>query len=94
MLQKSSFKRNGPSCTSYQERMTSLCTHLVGHHSCYDDVYLCVYTGTSLFAFGVFILSNVLFAFVDLTGIPHQLHKYKIQETKNAPVRYNKLENN
>lgn len=34
-----------------------------------------------------FILSNVFFIFLDLTGKPEFLLKYKIQEEKGIPVR-------
>ena len=32
------------------------------------------------------MLLNLLFAFLDLTGHPSSLRKYKIQPTKNVPV--------
>jgi methylsterol monooxygenase len=39
---------------------------------------------------GTYVIANGFFMFVDLTGKPHQLHKYKIQENVNIPVNWQK----
>ena len=43
-------------------------------------------SGTTLYGYIVYILVNVFFSIVDLTGKPAFLKKYKIQEDKNFPV--------
>ena len=43
-------------------------------------------SGTTLYGYVVYILVNVFFSIVDLTGKPAFLKKYKIQEDKNFPV--------
>ncbi len=44
-------------------------------------------SGSVFVIFGVFVLSNVPFGLLDLTGWPPSLLKYKIQEEKPVPVR-------
>ena len=43
--------------------------------------------GTSIYGLAVFTFINMLFGFVDVTGRPQIFKKYKIQDTKNFPVR-------
>lgn len=45
--------------------------------------------GSVFVIFGVFVLSNVPFGLLDLTGWPPSLLKYKIQEEKPVPVNWN-----
>lgn len=42
--------------------------------------------GSVFVIFAVFILSNVPFGFLDLTGWPQSLVQYKMQEDKAVPV--------
>ena len=42
--------------------------------------------GTQMITIIVFWTANSLFMFLDLTGRPQYLHKYKIQDDKNIPV--------
>eukprot|EP00731_Ephydatia_muelleri_P030774 Em0022g288a len=44
--------------------------------------------GSVLVGFVIFILANSFFAFVDVTGRPHWIRKYKIQSDKNVPVSW------
>lgn len=43
---------------------------------------------TPLMGLVLFISCNAFFAFLDLTGKPQVLMKYKIQDNKNVPVSY------
>lgn len=43
-------------------------------------------TGVSLVPFVVFVVGNVFFVILDLTGKPSAMLKYKIQEEKAVPV--------
>ena len=56
----------------------------------YNMVVLCdvssAYTGSPLIGIAAFVLVNLPFAFLDLTGRPRALLKYKIQEEKPVPV--------
>ena len=54
----------------------------------HNDCVIYVLSSAASFIEGmvVFVLSNVFFAFVDLTGMPAFLLKYKIQEEKSVPV--------
>ena len=44
-------------------------------------------TGSHIVSVSTFILSNTFFTFLDLTGKPEFMLKYKIQEEKTVPVR-------
>lgn len=44
--------------------------------------------GSVLASFAIFVLVNSFFAFVDLTGKPRWIRKYKIQPDKNVPVSW------
>lgn len=44
------------------------------------------YIGTTIVGLVAFYGGNLGFMFLDVTGKPSLLHKYKIQETKNVPV--------
>lgn len=49
----------------------------------------CDLAGSTLAPFLTFIISNALLTFLDLTGKPAFLLKYKIQEEKHVPVSHN-----
>lgn len=53
------------------------------HH---HHVILSSSSGSTLYPFLVYVLANLGFAFVDLTGKPLAIHQYKIQRDKNIPV--------
>jgi methylsterol monooxygenase len=52
-----------------------------------ENDFLMYTLGTQVIGVGTYVIANGFFMFVDLTGKPHQLHKYKIQENVNIPVR-------
>lgn len=49
------------------------------------------FTGSSLVPMVVFIVGNIFFIILDLTGKPAALLKYRIQEEKTVPVSCTKL---
>lgn len=52
---------------------------------------LIAFAGLLIVSNGAFIILNLCFSFLDLTGHPSALLKYKIQSDKNVPVDYGKL---
>ncbi len=48
---------------------------------------MCLCVGTTIVPMLVFIVGNAFFMFLDLTGKPAFMLKYKIQEDKGVPVR-------
>lgn len=53
-----------------------------------ENDFLIKTVGTIFWGLLCFILLNSIFLVVDMTGFPHWLHKYKIQDKKNSPVAY------
>ena len=47
------------------------------------------FTGSSVIPLIVYLTSNIFFTYLDLTGSPAALLKYKIQEEKGVPVSLN-----
>ncbi len=51
-----------------------------------NDLYKFISKGVWLLGMATFIVVNVLFTIMDLTGKPSVLQNYKIQEDKAVPV--------
>ena len=54
------------------------------------EIEILLPTGSSLIPLIVFLVGNTFFAFLDLTGKPAALLKYRIQEEKTVPVSWKK----
>ena len=51
-----------------------------------DASFVVVFVGSSMVPMVVFIVGNIFFLILDLTGKPAALLKYRIQEEKSVPV--------
>ena len=76
-----------PTFTTLSVGRNKLQSRSVSHLSnFFKDFFLYTAAGSPLAGFIVFVVVNLLFGFLDLTGRPRALLKYKIQENKPVPV--------
>ena len=64
--------------------------YVIGKHCFANQLCLIIIIiGLSLLGFLTFVIANIFFVVLDLTGKPSALLQYKIQEDKGVPVSFN-----